>query len=51
MNPSWFHYPLIPKATCSLGDSDILLNPRLLVFMLKEKDVKYKFVQSENLID
>ena len=51
MNPSWLHYPLIPKAACSLGDSNILLNPRLLVFMLKEKDVKYKFVQSENLID
>ena len=50
MNPSWLHYPLIPKATCSLGDSDILLNPRLLVCVLKEKDVKYKFVQSENLI-
>ena len=51
MNPSWLHYPLIRKATCSLGDSDILLNPRLLVFILKEKDVKYKFVQSENLLD
>lgn len=51
MNPSWLHYPLIRKATCSLGDSDILLNPWLLVFVLKEKDVKYKFVQSENLID